>query len=325
MQLITQADIDAVVDEIAMQDIRPASEWIEEVCADGKAKEPAPTPWASRTSGRFGFRPGELTIWAGVNGSGKSLLVGQAMLWLLPTSVVTIASMEMRPAETLRRMCHQAEGCESSPAFRRNFLEWTGTGQNARLYIYDQTDTVAADRILAMTRLAATKLGSHHVVIDSLTKCGLPNSDKYDAQIRFIDRLQWIAKSADTHVHLVTHLRKGDDEAKPPTKFDIRGASEVSDLADNVMLVWRNKRKEEAADAVANGRPVKDESIFDEPDTFLRVAKQRHFSWEGTFGLWWHRESGQFTTRQNMGPQPWPEPGAALPWGRVPGQDDETL
>jgi twinkle protein len=314
MQIITEADIDAVIEEVAMQDVRPASDWIEEVCEERAESEPDSLPWPSRTNGRFGFRPGELTIWAGMNGSGKSLIVGQAMLWLLPSSVVTIASMEMRPVDTLLRMCNQAAGCVASPIFKRGLLSWTGTGTTARLYVYDQTDTVPAERILAVSRLAATKLGSNHIVIDSLTKCGLPNSDKYDAQIRFVDRLQWVAKSTKAHIHLVAHVRKGDDEAKAPNKFDIRGAGEVSDLADNVLLLWRNNRKEVAIDKQRNGATLSDESVLREPDTFLRVAKQRHHSWEGTFGLWWHRESGQFVAQQGLGPQQWPAPGTILPW-----------
>lgn len=324
MQLITPEDIDAVMDEVALQDMRPASEWIDAVCAEGDLVVESPTPWSSKTDGRFGFRPGELTIWAGQNGSGKSLIVGQSMLWLLPSATVAIASMEMRPRETIIRMCDQARGGKSDGAFRRAFLAWTGKGRESRLYIYDQNDTVPADRILAVVRLAATKLRCGHVVIDSLTKCGLPSSDKYDAQIKFIDRLQWIAKSTGVHVHLVAHIRKGDDEAKAPNKFDIRGASEISDLADNVLMIWRNKTKEEAIDKQRNGGVLRNEDVLTEPDTFLRVAKQRHFSWEGTFGLWWHRESGQFVAQPDRGAQPWPAPGDAMPWRvRVPGEDDE--
>jgi twinkle protein len=45
-------------------------------------------------------------------------------------------------------------------------------------------------------------------------------------------------------VHLVMHSRKKEDEFAPPGKFDAKGTGTITDLADNVMTVWRNKKKE---------------------------------------------------------------------------------
>ena len=53
-------------------------------------------PWV-KTHNMFRFREGELTIWAGVNGNGKSLVMGQTALWLMRHTPVLIASMEMSP------------------------------------------------------------------------------------------------------------------------------------------------------------------------------------------------------------------------------------
>ena len=82
-------------------------------------------------------------------------------------------------------------------------------------------------------------------------------------------------------------MRKGESEYKIPNKFDIRGASEIADQVDNIFIIHRNREKEDN-----NGDK-------DEPDCILKVAKQRHFSWEGKFSLWFHKESGQYTGDPN--------------------------
>ena len=64
-------------------------------------------PW-TKTWDKFRFREGELTIWAGVNGNGKSLVMGMAALFF--TTPVVIASMEMLPEATIARMVRQATG-----------------------------------------------------------------------------------------------------------------------------------------------------------------------------------------------------------------------
>lgn len=56
----------------------------------------------------FEFRPGELTVLAGENGSGKSLLLGQIGLHLISCGAsLYIASFEMAPVRTIERMLMQ--------------------------------------------------------------------------------------------------------------------------------------------------------------------------------------------------------------------------
>jgi twinkle protein len=297
MHLLTPEDIDSVLAELEVQDVRPAIEWMDGFLAEEGKKVGHDLPW-SKARDRFWLRPAELTVWAGENGSGKSLLVGQVIGWLLPKTRCLIASMEMQPVATLRRMADQAFGGQATKDYKRAWLKWTGEGRDARLMIYDQMDTVPADKILAMCRHAATHLKCSHIVIDSLLKIGLPSNDGYDQQKRFCNRLAWIAKSTGAHIHLIAHLRKGEDDKRQPTKWDVRGAAEITDLADNAVLIWRNKGKEAAREKSELGRALtsQEDATFAEPDTFMRIAKQRHHSWEGVIGLWWDRESGQFIT-----------------------------
>ena len=251
-----------------------------------------PLPW-SKTHNLVRLRPGEVSVWAGINGHGKSQILNHVCAWNLKKTKWLIASMEMLPEATMARMARQVAGCkEPADEFTDKFLDWTDN----RLYIYDQTDTVKADRLLGLIRYAVIKLGVQHIVIDSLMKCGIRRDD-YDLQAQFVDKLCWIAKSLMCHIHLVHHIRKSENESRIPNKFDIRGAGEVTDLVDNVFICWRNKPKE------AKKRSQK-EYDKNEPDCYLINDKQRHGESESMFKLWFHPESMQYTPDQDNRPMP---------------------
>ena len=68
--------------------------------------------------------PGELTVWGGESSTGKSQITGQVILWSLAKEKAVIASMEMKPRDTIKRMACQAAGCTASRAFENNFVQW---------------------------------------------------------------------------------------------------------------------------------------------------------------------------------------------------------
>ena len=119
-------------------------------------------------------------------------------------------------------------------------------------------------------------------------KCGIP-SDDYTKQKTFVDRLQNIAHCFGPHIHLVAHARKQDQsDERPPRLHDIKGASEIADMVENVCIVWRNKAKEK-------DQNVKKES----PDAMFIVEAQRNADgWIGSVPLWFDPHSVKFTDNQ---------------------------
>ena len=292
MQLLTDKDLGEFLAEQESQYIEQASFWRQCVVdrfENGKRIYGDKLPW-SKTHAYVRLRPGELSIWGGYNGAGKSMLLSQVCAWGLRESRWCIASMEMLPEATMYRMCRQVSGnVQPSVGYLNQFMTWT----DGRLWIYDQTDTVPKERIAAMLLYCARKLKMNHIVIDSLIKCGIPRED-YEKQAAFVDRLCWIAKTEKVHIHLVHHMRKGENELKRPGKYDLRGAGELSDLVDNVFIVHRNKSKE-----LTMKNPTapldKIEKAKQEPDQILAIEKQRHGEWEGSFCFWFHEDSMQYT------------------------------
>ena len=248
-------------------------------------------PW-HKTRNLFRFRPGEVTLWNGMNGHGKSLAMGMVCMSLVAQrQQVCIASMEMKPAVTLARICRQAHmNPMPSPEFIRDFHDST----NRRLWLYDQQGTVKADKMLAVVRYCADKLKVSHFVIDSLMKMGIPEDD-YTRQKQFVDSLTATARDYSIHIHLVAHAKKGPDESKAPGKYDVKGSGAITDQVDNVLTVWRNKAKERA---MAEGRPHE----LRDPDALLICDKQRNGEWEGRVSLWFDPASQQFMESGICGP-----------------------
>lgn len=291
----------------AKQKVKPASQWVQELIdrINNPIKEPrAVMPWR-KTHGMVAFRPGEVTVWGGANGNGKSLVTGQVALSLIAQDhKVCIASFEMKPSKTLERMGRQYSGFNADdPAFAgstaakmelikvyEEFKEWT----DGRLWLYDQQGTVTATQVAAVVRYCAKEKGITHFFIDSLMKC-VASEDDYNGQKMFVDELTAIARDHGIHIHLVHHIRKPSDENHKPSKYDYKGTGAITDQVDNVISVWRNKAKEKKRE---EGKAADEK----EPDALLICDKQRNGEWEGSIGLWFDRQSMQYVG--NAGDEP---------------------
>jgi twinkle protein len=246
-------------------------------------------PWDKRQS-FVGLRPSEVSVWAGINGHGKSLLLGQVVLSLAQQDQkCLIASFEMRPEITLARMARQATGMRiPSPYSLQTFQDW----KKDHVFLLDHHGMINAEQMLAVCRYASSELKVNHIVIDSLMKC-VKGEDDFNGQKDFVNALCAIAQDVGIHIHLVHHMRKGADEKHLPGKFDLKGSGSITDQVDNVFIVWRNKKK--AQDRQETG--ATDESV---PDALLICEKQRNGEWEGRIGLWFEPDSQQYV-EENFG------------------------
>lgn len=295
-QIFTADDIDFdlyMQDTEPQQKVRSAGCFTEDVVHyfHGEKTPGASLPWR-KTKEKIRFRPAEVTLWSGMNGHGKSLVLGQMSLgFVTQRQKVCILSFEMRPVVTLARICRQAMGC-SVPGEQdiRDFTEIT----DPWIYLYDQQGAVRADQVLAVLRYAASKLDVGHVIIDSFMKCGIPEDgpNAFNAQKEFLDKLTSIARDTGMHIHLVAHSRKQKDELAPPGKMDVKGSGSITDQVDNVITVWRNKAKE---------RELQEKGVCQasDPDAMLIVDKQRNGEWEGRIGLWFVPEALQYVESQH--------------------------
>lgn len=297
MHLIDDEDIDLdryMVDP-EVNKIKPASDWTQQVI-DHYHKPPeanlsAKLPW-SKTVNIFRFRDGEVSIIGGINGHGKSLIWGQVALDLIDQGErVCIASLEMKPYRTMVRMARQASGTDE-PSVR--WLKALGKWTDGKLWLYDHIGNCKPHKMIALIRYAVDKFKIKHFIIDNLTKV-IPGEDNLNGQKDFVNDLCNVAAELGIHIHLVMHVRKGMDENKPPNKMDLKGAGAVTDMVDNIFVVWRNKEKE---------RQIREGNMAEvpEPDALLILMKQRNADGdqdEATFLFWFDTMSHQYIEDRN--------------------------
>lgn len=246
----------------------------------------ATLPYGS-THDKIRFRPTEVTVWAGVNGGGKSLLTGMVCLSFVGQGEpCLVVSLEMTPEATLSRMIDQAAMNDTAPD---SFVD--GAFRNAitsGLYIFDYVGNLKPNMLYALIKYATAERGVKHVFIDSLMKV-VEGADDYNAQKEVVNRITRLAQECDCHIHLIHHLRKPSDDEKPPTKWEMKGDSSVSDMPDQVILMHRNRKKERTL----RFNPEDQDALASE-DALMVVEKNRHGGWEGAVRLWLHRASQQF-------------------------------
>jgi len=292
----------------AQQKVKDASVYIQELI-DRIHTPVAPIhvlmPWR-KTHNFVQFRPGEVTIWGGMSGAGKSLVTGQVALSLCAQGQKTcIASFEMKPLKTLERMGRQFSGENPGDptwlhipdsraaliSLYEEFKDWTDN----RLWLYDQQGTVTVRQVCAVIRYCVKEKKVTQFFVDSLMKC-VAGEDDLNGQKAFIDEICAIARDHNIHVHIIHHVRKPKDDKAKPGKYDYKGSGAITDQVDNVITVWRNKEKERKIESGEQVDQTKD------PDAILICDKQRNGEWEGSIALWFHAISQQFVANYNDEP-----------------------
>ena len=246
------------------------------------------TPW-EKVGDSLVFRPGELTVIAGINGHGKSQAVGfMAGAAMRDGYRVCVASLEFRVRGWLHRLCRQIAATERpTEAFIRHILQWLGDG---RLWAYDAQGTASWKRMIEVFRYARRRYGIELFVIDNLTGLGIGEED-YQGQKEVTLALSNFARDENCHVWLVHHIRKGGSENDQPDKMDIKGSGAITDLASTVLTVWRNKPKEAAVLKAHSVNAEPAQEVADQPDVRIRCSKQRNYAGTGngepSIALWW--------------------------------------
>lgn len=272
-------------------ELRNAGEFEDAVIAEySRVDEGMRLPW-KKTHEDILLRAGETSVWAGINGHGKSVVVSNVVGWLASGGVrCCMASMEFRTAMWLMRMNKQIAASERpSEAYARHIMRKLGE----TMYVFDVSGKSKASRILEVFSYAKRRYDTQLFVIDNLTKCGFADDD-YSGQKAFVEELSDFARLTQAHVAIVAHMRKGETEDKPQGKFSVKGSGGITDMVDTVIEVWRNKPLERAKKLAADTGTPLPEKYIDQSDTVLLVNKQRATGKEPFIGLWFDPASTQF-------------------------------
>ncbi|MEY9806964.1 AAA family ATPase [Bradyrhizobium elkanii] len=272
--------------------LRRASDFVDAVTAlfwpAHDAKPGYKTPYG-KLGEKLLFRPGELTLWTGSSGAGKSQILSDCMVdWVNQGSRICLSSLEMKPEQSLKRMCKQTVGVDR-PTDRaiRDALQWLDRG----LLLYERVGKSGVRGLLDIFSFARAKYGCDQFVIDSLMRLGIP-ADDYNAQEQaMFEMVDWTLKN-NVHVHLVAHSRKGDKDRGVPETEDVKGAMEIGANAFNIVTVWRNRKLEDQVKAAKSDEERR--QLEEKPGVIMNIAKQRNGDFEGKVGLWFDQASYQY-------------------------------
>ena len=207
---------------------------------------------------KFRLRNGECTILAGINSAGKSLYAGQIMLGAIEQGYKCLSvSLEMSPRSQIARLWRQASlSMQPTIDFGLGFNAWA----RDKLYFFDKQGTVDLKTLMAVIRYAVDQHGIEFILVDSLMTIGGIANDDYTGQKQVVCEIADACRDIDCHIMLVAHARKSMSIRDKIDRFSIRGAGELADRVDNVILMGRYYEDEE-----------------DAPDAWVAISKARHW------------------------------------------------
>jgi twinkle protein len=131
-----------------------------------------------------------------------------------------------------------AEYAEVRKDFKRKINEWARN----RLFVVSKRSGITEDTILENFRLAFERFGCDVFVVDNLMKlvAGKDTNNLNFRQTQVVNQLSDFAKETKTHIHLVAHSNKTDNENTPPNSInEVSGAKEIVNLCDSLISWWR--------------------------------------------------------------------------------------
>ena len=238
-----------------------------------------------------GFIMGDLSVWTGRRGEGKSTLLGQLLLEAVDSGHRVCAySGELRADRFQYWINLQAAGRDNIAcrrddgrgrevfALKDGVLGKIRAWYRDRFWLYDDTVAEANEEksILAVFETAAKRYGCTVFMVDNLMTCQyekMSEADYYRAQSAFVGRLAEFARRHNAHVHLIAHPKKKDGKLE---NDDVAGAAEITNRAGNVFSLARLSDGERAQERV---------------DTLLKILKNRWEGAQGSIGLCFDKTS----------------------------------
>lgn len=209
------------------------------------------TPWSDINSE---WRPmwGELTLINGINAHGKSEFANLFALHAATKLNIPsfVASMEIPNKRLNERFVKQlTASMKPAKSAAKNAIEFL----HEKVWIGDFKESVNQNKLIEAMNYAYKRYGVKVFLIDSLMKCGVDEEDNTALKL-FVERLCEFKNNFMTHIFLVVHPRKGVNEDSCPNKMDVLGTGGVTNLADNLITVWRNKKREQAEKEIKEKR-----------------------------------------------------------------------
>lgn len=228
-----------------------------------------------------GCRMGELTIWTGKRGSGKSTVLNQTLMDTVDQQVKCfLYTGELANGKAKQWLDRQIAGEKYIVSFKDELTGREEFGVHPKitpiiedwykdyLFCYGDDGEDNIEDIIEVMEYAYRRYNVKRFVLDNL-KTIIQNGEKdfYRGQANIIKALIKFVKNYNVHIDLVVHPRKTKNEELADE--DVGGSSDIIDLAHNIIEVRRiyddEKKKDGVKDEIKNN------------DTVLKIKKNREY------------------------------------------------
>lgn len=232
-----------------------------------------------------GFRRGELTVFSGATGSGKTTFLCQVSLDFAKQDINTLwGSFEIKNSRLIHKIFHQhlqkplPIGNLNNNPEANQALDYLSS-QFAELPLYFMTfhGSSDVDDVLNAMDYSVYVHDVKHIFLDNLqfmlsrNKGG--NWDKFDVQDQALEKFRKFASERNVHITLVVHPRK-EEEGMKLGMNSIYGSAKATQEADTVMILQTE-----------GGRK------------YVEVKKNRYDGSLGSCSLFFQKESCRYSDR----------------------------
>ena len=261
-------------------------------------------------AGTFQFHLGATTMLVGRNGGGKSTMIGHMLLDAMAQGFnCCVASLEFRVPRYASWIVRQGV-CDPAPSPER--ISQAVEKLSERLWAFSPGNkaghgSAKVEAIIETWEYAAARYGCKFFILDNFSKLMFNGKDELVDQKAAITLLTEFGVQHNVHVLVAAHPRKsGSGEDDRVSKMDVRGHGALTDLPDAVLILSRNKRKENLMKdrrAFADLPPEEAARVESQPDAWLACEKNRLGDDEPTITLYFDRNSKQYVKFQRGTPR----------------------
>lgn len=257
-----------------------------------------------------GFNKGEISVWSGNNGSGKSTILSQMSLHAATKGFKGIIySGELKPQRVKDWLHLQAAGrqyvkegkFEGSYFVPQNHSDLIDIWLSEYLFIYNNKYGNTFTQLLADIEEKVKQSEIDYIILDNLMSLDLDFEDntQFEKQKRFIVSLADFARDYNVHIHLVAHPRKSTGFLR---KTDISGSADLTNRPDNVFIVHRvNNDFSKSAGEFFDKKLVA--SIVDDFSNVIEICKNRDMGYmDELIGTYFEKESRRFLNTRYENP-----------------------
>ncbi|RKY34037.1 MAG: hypothetical protein DRP78_07060, partial [Candidatus Omnitrophota bacterium] len=240
-----------------------------------------------------GFITGQVSVWTGESGSGKSVFLHQLMIESVEQNKpVCLYSGEL-VAGLLRYWLELNMAGEkyitiknNSIYVRKEIKQAMRSWYEDKLFVYSSAGSSSGEYILEQFGKAAKRYNCKTFLIDNLMTVSFKDSREgyYRQQSDFVGKVIEFSRKYDVHTHVIAHPRKTNAQI---TKMDISGSGDITNRAANVFLIEREKSNYDTVLTVLKSRITGKQNI----EIKLKYAnnskrffgdtddKQKQYSW----------------------------------------------